>query len=124
MLLLARGVFPPLPTIVEVLSEDGGWFALRIAGRENELLLAVGPRDQIRDELRLLGRIIVPTRGRYEIEFEVAEIFWLGRRGDRAPAGHRRTITKMRRASPRVAVNDAPTPGALLRALSPTAGSR
>jgi PilZ domain len=104
---LALGVFPPLPTIVEVLSADGGGFALRIAGREDELLHAYGPRTQMRKDLQLLARITDPQRGRYEVEFEVAEIFYYSA----ADALLHLTVTgvhhrKMRRASRRVAVNE------------------
>lgn len=104
---LALGVFPPLPTIVEVLSADGGGFALRIAGREDELLHAYGPRTRMRKDLQLLARITDPQRGRYEVEFEVAEIFYYSA----ADALLHLTVTgvhhrKMRRASPRVAVNE------------------
>jgi len=107
LLQLALGVFPPLPTIVEVLSADGGGFALRIADREAELLHAYGPRNQMRRELQLLARITDPSRGRYEVEFEVAEIFY----HSAADALMHLTVTgvhhrKMRRASPRVAVNE------------------
>jgi PilZ domain len=107
LLQLALGVFPPLPTIVEVLSEDGGGFALRIAAREDELLHAYGPRTQMRKELRLLSRITDAQRGRYEIEFEVAAVFY----HSATDALLHLTVTgvhhrKMRRASPRVAVSE------------------
>jgi hypothetical protein len=107
LLQLALGVFPPLPTIVEVLSADGGGFALRIAGRDDDLVHAYGPRTQMRKDLQLLARITDPTRGRYEVEFEVAEIFY----HSAADALLHLTVTgvhhrKMRRASPRVAVNE------------------
>jgi PilZ domain len=107
LLQLALGVFPPLPTIVEVLSADGGGFALRIAGRDDEVLHAYGPRAHMRQELQLLARITDPQRGRYEVEFEVAEVFFYSA----ADALLHLTVTgvhhrKMRRASPRVAVNE------------------
>jgi PilZ domain len=76
LLQLALGVFPPLPAIVEVLSEDGGGFPLRIADHEDGLLNAYGPRTQLRKELRLLARITDASRGRYEVEFEVDEVFY------------------------------------------------
>jgi hypothetical protein len=107
LLQLALGVFPPLPTIVEVLSADGGGFALRIADREDEVLHAYGPRTQMRKELQLLARITDPSRGRYEVEFEVTEIFY----HSAADALMHLTVTgvhhrKMRRGSPRVAVSE------------------
>jgi hypothetical protein len=107
LLQLALGVFPPLPTIVEVLSADGGGFALRIAGRDEELLHSYGPRAHMRQELQLLARITDPQRGRYEVELEVAEVFF----HSSADALLHLTVTgvhhrKMRRASPRVAVNE------------------
>jgi hypothetical protein len=104
---LALGVFPPLPAIVEALSEDGGGFALRIADREDDLLHAYGPRTQLRKELRLLARITDPNRGRYEVEFEVAEVFY----HSSADALVHLAVTgvqhrKMRRAAPRVSVSE------------------
>jgi hypothetical protein len=107
LLQLALGVFPPLPTIVEVLSADGGGFALRIAGHDGELLNAYGPRAHMRADLRLLARITDPHRGRYEIEFEVAEVFY----HSAADALLHLTVAgvhhrKMRRGSPRVAVSE------------------
>lgn len=107
LLQLALGVFPPLPAIVEVLSEDGGGFALRLADREDDLLHAYGPRTQVRKDLRLLARVTDPNRGRYEVEVEVAEVFY----HSSADALVHLTVTgvhhrKMRRAAPRVSVNE------------------
>jgi hypothetical protein len=107
LLQLALGVFPPLPTIVEVLSADGGGFTLRIAAREGDLMHAYGPRTQMRNELQLLARITDPHRGRYEVEFEVAETFY----HSAADALAHLAVTgvhhrKMRRASPRVVVSE------------------
>lgn len=107
MLQLALGVFPPLPAIVEALSEDGGGFALRIFDRDDELMHAYGPRTQLRKDLRLLARITDPERGRYEVEFEVAEVFY----HSAADALVHLTVTgvhhrKMRRAAPRVSVSE------------------
>ncbi len=109
MLLLARGILPSLPAAVQVLSEDGGSFDLQVEQAENGLLVAVAPRDRIRDELRLLGRIVVDTRGRYEIELEVAESFWLSQTEVIVNLQvNSVTHQKMRRAAPRVQVgNDA-----------------
>src|SRR3954453_652781 len=47
---LALGVFPPLPAIVEVLSEDGGGYALRIVACEEGLLHAFAPRTPARKD--------------------------------------------------------------------------
>jgi hypothetical protein len=107
LLQLALGVFPPLPAIVEVLSEDGGGFALRIADRDADLLQAYGPRTQLRKDLRLLARITDAHRGRYEVEFEVDEVFYHSAADAlvhlRVTGVHHR---KMRRAAPRVAVSE------------------
>jgi hypothetical protein len=107
LLQLALGVFPPLPAIVEVLSEDGGGFALRIADRDADLLQAYGPRTQLRKDLRLLARITDAHRGRYEVEFEVDEVFYHSSADAlvhlRVTGVHHR---KMRRAAPRVAVSE------------------
>src|SRR6476646_6343899 len=76
MLTLALGVLPPPPTEVEVLSEDGGAFLLRIVQQEDELLHAFAPRQQVRKELHLLARVMDEQRGRYEVEFEVDEAYF------------------------------------------------
>ena len=76
MLMLARGVLPELPCTIQVLSEDGGSFDLHVQIEQDGLLHAIAPRDRIRDGLRVLGRIVDPTRGRYEVELEVMESFW------------------------------------------------
>jgi len=97
----------PLLDVVLFCALTGGGFALRIAAREDELLHAYGPRTQMRKELRLLSRITDAQRGRYEIEFEVAEVFYYSATDallHLAVTGvHHR---KMRRASPRVAVSE------------------
>jgi hypothetical protein len=107
LLQLALGVLPPLPTIIEVLSEDGGGFPVRISDRDDALLQAYAPRTQMRKELRLLARITDPDRGRYELELEVVEVFYhsaadalvhLGVTG----VAHR----KMRRAAQRVSASE------------------
>ncbi len=107
LLQLALGVFPPLPAIVEVLSEDGGGFPLRLADREDGLLHAYGPRAHLRKELRLLARVTDPQRGRYEVESEVIEVFY----HSAAEALVHLAVTgvahrKMRRAAPRVSVSE------------------
>ena len=104
---LALGVFPSLTAIIEVLSEDGGGFALRISGHEDDLLHAFGPRTQMRKDLRLLSRITDAKRGRYEVEFEVAEVFYYSAADalvHLSVSGVRHR--KMRRAAPRVAVSE------------------
>ncbi len=107
---LALGVLPELPCQIDVLSEDGGSFALDLLQLEDELIPAFGPHDQVRKELHLLSRITDEVRGRYEIEFEVMEAFFqsgavtllhLGVSGVR----HR----KMRRAAPRMAITEQAT---------------
>lgn len=107
LLQLAVGVFPPLPTVIEVLSEDGGGFPLRLSERDDTLLHGYAPRTQMRKELRLLARITDPERGRYEVEMEVAEVFY----HSAADALVHVAVTgvahrKMRRAAPRVSVSE------------------
>jgi PilZ domain len=107
---LALGVLPELPCQVEVLSEDGGSFALDMHVLEDELIHAYAPRDQVRKELHLLARITDEVRGRYEIEFEVMDAFFqsgtvtllhLGVSGVRR--------RKMRRAAPRMPITEQAT---------------
>src|SRR6476659_2296011 len=97
---------PELPEIVDVLSEDGGCFPLRISEREEDLLLGYAPRGAIRDDLHLLARVYHPGRGRYEVEFEVVDHFFHSTQealAHLAVSGVRHR--KARRASPRVAVS-------------------
>lgn len=114
LLQLALGVLPPLPCQVDVLSEDGGSFAMSLFDGApqgaNRLLQAFGPRQQVRTELHLLARITDELRGRYEVEFEVEESFFQS--GSEAlmhvsVSGVRHR--KMRRAAPRVAIAEPAT---------------
>ena len=105
LLELALGVLPPLPLQIDVLSEDGGSFLLGIFDREGELLHAFGPRERVRRDLHMLARITDEARGRYELEFEVADVFFHSGAETLlhvAVSGVRHR--KMRRAAPRVAV--------------------
>jgi hypothetical protein len=107
MLTLALGVLPAPPTEVEVLSEDGGAFALKIFEQEGELLHAFAPRKRVRKELHLLARVTDERRGRYEVEFEVDEAYFhSGAEAlvHAAVSGVRHR--KMRRAAPRVPVTE------------------
>jgi PilZ domain len=107
MLTLALGVLPHPPTEVEVLSEDGGAFPLRIIEQEGDLLHAFAPRQQVRRELHLLARVTDERRGRYEVEFEIEETYFhSGAEAlvHAAVSGVRHR--KMRRSSPRVPVTE------------------
>ncbi len=107
LLTLALGVLPPPPTEVEVLSEDGGAFDLRIVQQEGELLHAYAPRTRVRKELHLLARVTDETRGRYEVEFEIDETYFhSGAEAlvHAAVSGVRHR--KMRRAAPRILVTE------------------
>jgi hypothetical protein len=106
LLTLALGVLPELPDTIDVLSEDGGCFAVTISSREEDLLLGHAPRGAIRNDLHLLARVFHPGRGRYEVEFEVADHFFQSTAEAQvhlAVSGVRHR--KARRASPRVAVS-------------------
>jgi hypothetical protein len=106
LLTLALGVLPELPDTIDVLSEDGGCFAVTISSREEDLLLGHAPRGAIRNDLHLLARVFHPGRGRYEVEFEVADHFFHSvaeAQVHLAVSGVRHR--KARRASPRVAVS-------------------
>jgi hypothetical protein len=76
LLTLALGVLPPPPGKVDVLSEAGGSFPLALSGPEDGVLHAFAPRHAVRNDLRLLARVAHPGRGRYEVEFEVADCFF------------------------------------------------
>jgi PilZ domain len=106
LLTLALGVLPELPDTIDVLSEDGGCFSVTISSREEDLLLGHAPRGAIRNDLHLLARVFHPGRGRYEVEFEVADHFFHSvseAQVHLAVSGVRHR--KARRASPRVAVS-------------------
>ena len=107
MLTLALGVLPPPPMEVEVLSEDGGAFPLRIVEQEGELLHAYAPRNLVRKELHLLARVTDEQRGRYEVEFEIDEAYFhSGAEAlvHAAVSGVRHR--KMRRAAPRIPITE------------------
>jgi PilZ domain len=107
MLTLALGVLPPPPAEVEVLSEDGGAFPLKIFGQEGELVHAFAPRKLVRKELHLLARVTDERRGRYEVEFEIDEAYFhSGAEAlvHAAVSGVRHR--KMRRAAPRIPVTE------------------
>jgi hypothetical protein len=107
MLTLALGVLPPPPAEVEVLSEDGGAFPLRIFELEDELLHAFAPRKLVRRELHLLARVTDEHRGRYEVEFEIDEAYFHSSSEaliHAAVSGVRHR--KMRRAAPRIPVTE------------------
>jgi hypothetical protein len=107
MLTLALGVLPPPPMEVEVLSEDGGAFSLKIIAQEGELLHAYAPRQQVRRELHLLARVTDEHRGRYEVEFEIDEAYFhSGAEAlvHAAVSGVRHR--KMRRSAPRIPVTE------------------
>jgi hypothetical protein len=107
MLQLALGVLPAPPAEVEVLSEDGGAFPLRIFEQEGELLHAFAPRHLVRKELHLLARVTDEHRGRYEVEFEVDEAYFHSSAEalvHAAVSGVRHR--KMRRSAPRIPVTE------------------
>ena len=110
LLALALGVLPSPPFQIEVLSEDGGSFLLAIFAQEGELLHAFGPREAVRKDLHLLARITDEARGRYELEFEVADAFFHSGTDTLlhvAVSGVRHR--KMRRAAPRIAIAEPAT---------------
>ena len=95
------------PAEVEVLSEDGGAFALKIVEQEGELLHAFAPRQLVRKELHLLARVTDEQRGRYEVEFEIDEAYFhSGAEAlvHAAVSGVRHR--KMRRSAPRIPITE------------------
>jgi PilZ domain len=110
LLTLALGVLPEPPETVDVLSEDGGCFPLTISGLEEHLLHGYAPRNSVRPDVHLLARVFYPERGRYEVEFEVVEVFFHSTQEalvHLAVSGVRHR--KARRASPRVPVSSSAT---------------
>ena len=53
----ALSLLPPLPCSVEVLSPEGGSFALTLAAVEGNLVYAYGARNLVRDDLVLEARL-------------------------------------------------------------------
>ena len=103
---LALGVLPELPSVVDVLSEGGGSYELRLSHRENDLLHGFCAAPAAHPRLHLLARVFDAARGRYEIEFEVEQSFF--HTGSESLV--HLTVTnvrhrKARRASPRVGVS-------------------
>lgn len=107
LLALALGVLPQPPATVDVLSEDGGSFPFEITAVEGELLHGFAPRSHVRQELHMLARVEDAERGRYEVEFEIAEAFY---QSDALALVHAAVSgvrhRKMRRSSPRVATTE------------------
>jgi hypothetical protein len=106
LLALALGVLPELPGVVDVLSEDGGSYELRLSHIEGKVLHGFCVRPVMPKDLHLLARVFDPARGRYEVEFEVVDSFF--HTGSEtvahlAVSGVRHR--KARRASPRVPVS-------------------
>jgi hypothetical protein len=106
LMALALGVLPPAPEAIDVLSAAGGGFRLAITGHEDGVIHAFAPRQAVRNDLRLLARVAHEGRGRYEVEFEVADCFFHSTTEALvhltvAAVRHR----KARRASPRAVVS-------------------
>ena len=76
LLALALGVLPELPGVVDVLSEDGGSYELRLSHVEGKVLHGFCARPTMPRDLHLLARVFDPARGRYEVEFEVMDSFF------------------------------------------------
>jgi hypothetical protein len=76
LLALALGVLPELPGRIDVLSEAGGSFTLKLSSCDGRLLHGFAPTGSVRTELHLLARVVDDDRGRYEVEFEVVETFF------------------------------------------------
>src|SRR4029079_6992596 len=103
---LALGVLPELPSVVDVLSEGGGSYELRLSHQEDDLLHGFCAAQAAQPHLHLLARVFDAARGRYEVEFEVEESFF--HTGSESLV--HLTVTnvrhrKARRASPRVGVS-------------------
>src|SRR3954468_5730446 len=106
LLALALGVLPELPGRLDVLSEAGGSFTLKLSACEGELLRGYAPTGSVRPDLQLLARLSDDERGRYEVEFEVVETFFHSTTEvllHLAISGV--TRRKARRASPRATVS-------------------
>lgn len=76
LLSLALGVLPDPPALLDVISEDGGAFRVALDGVDHDMLRLYAPRTAVRKDLRLLARITDHDRGGYEVELEVAEVFF------------------------------------------------
>ncbi len=110
LLVLALGVLPAPPGSIEVISEDGGCFPIRISHRDGDVLHAYIPRTSARINLHLLARVHDPERGSYEVEFKVVDAFYHSGQEALVHAAicavRRR---KARRTAPRVALSEPAT---------------
>ncbi len=118
---LAQGILPPPPCSIDLISEDGGSFAVSFCGYEDNMILLHAPRLSARRQLRVLARISDERRGGYEVELEIADCFFHS--GEQTlvhaivTAVRRR---KGRRLAPRVAIGQPATARIVASASLPT----
>jgi PilZ domain len=118
---LAQGILPPPPCSIDLISEDGGSFAVSFSGYEDNMILLHAPRLSVRKQLRLLARISDQQRGGYEVELEILDCFFHS--GEHTlvhaivTAVRRR---KGRRLAPRVAISQPATARIVASASLPT----
>ncbi len=76
LLTWALELLPPLPCAVDVLSEDGGAFALTLADREAQLLYGYGDRNFVRRDVTLEARLREAGGDGFDIEFHVINTYF------------------------------------------------
>jgi hypothetical protein len=106
LLALALGVLPELPGSVDVLSAAGGGLTVTLSHQEGDLLHGFVPAGTVSPDLQLLARVLDQSRGRYEVEFLVADAFF-HTAAETLVHLEVTSVTrrKARRASPRVTVS-------------------
>jgi hypothetical protein len=72
----ALSLLPPLPCSVEVLSPEGGSFALTLAAVEGNLVYAYGARKLVRDDLVLEARLRDDRGEGWDIHFSILRSYF------------------------------------------------
>jgi hypothetical protein len=72
----ALSLLPPFPCSIDVISADGGTFALTLAAIEGNLIYAYGNRDLVRNGLHLEARLRDDRGEGWDIGFEITRSYF------------------------------------------------
>jgi PilZ domain len=72
----ALSLLPPFPCSIDVISADGGTFALTLAAIEGNLIYAYGNRELVRNGLRLEARLRDDRGEGWDIRFEITRSYF------------------------------------------------
>jgi hypothetical protein len=72
----ALSLLPPFPCSIDVISAEGGTFALTLAAIEGDLIYAYGNRDLVRNGLQLEARLRDDRGEGWDIRFEIIRSYF------------------------------------------------